>query len=135
MDTEIIKAYYTARGLQWADQKSALLFFLSEVGELAEAYAEVEGQGLSVEEAELLARFASLGMDADEIVSRKPGWIRNNDRLRKQNIAHEAADCNMMLSVFMESYANVSPDEALREKMALKLGCKPEELDSFLGIE
>ena len=135
MDTEIIKAYYTARGLQWADQKSALLFFLSEVGELAEAYAEVEGQGLSLEEAELLARFASLGMDADEIVSRKPGWIRNNDRLRKQNIAHEAADCNMMLSVFMESYANVSPDEALREKMALKLGCKPEELDSFLGIE
>ena len=135
MDTEIIKAYYTARGLQWADQKSALLFFLSEVGELAEAYAEVEGQGLSVEEAELLARFASLGMDADEIVSRKPGWIRNNDRLRKQNIAHEAADCNMMLSVFLESYANLSPDEALREKMALKLGCKPEELDSFLGIE
>lgn len=134
MDTEIIKAYYTARGLQWADQKSALLFFLSEVGELAEAYAEVEGQGLSVEEAELLARFASLGMDADEIVSRKPGWIRNNDRLRKQNIAHEAADCNMMLSVFMESYANVSPDEALREKMALKLGCDVQELDAFLGV-
>jgi len=82
----------------------------------------------------LLARFASLGLEADEIVSRKPGWIRNNDRLRKQNIAHEAADCNMMLSVFMESYARISPDDALREKMALKLGCKAEELDTFLGI-
>lgn len=134
MDTEIIKAYYSARGLQWADQKSALLFFLSEVGELAEAYAEVEGSGLSSEERELLARFATLGSEADAIVSRKPGWIRNNDRLRKQNIAHEAADCNMMLSVFMESYANLSPDDALREKMALKLGCKAEELDTFLGI-
>ena len=134
MDTEIIKAYYNARGLQWADQKSALLFFLSEVGELAEAYAEVEGSGLSSEERELLARFATLGSEADAIVSRKPGWIRNNDRLRKQNIAHEAADCNMMLSVFMESYANLSPDDALREKMALKLGCKAEELDTFLGI-
>ncbi|HOZ37138.1 MAG TPA: hypothetical protein PLH64_00125 [Anaerolineaceae bacterium] len=134
MDTEIIKAYYTARGLQWADQKSALLFFLSEVGELAEAYAEVEGAGLTNEEMELFSRFASLGLDADEIVSRKPGWIRNNDRLRKQNIAHEAADCNMMLSVFLESYANLSPDDALREKMALKLGCKPEELDAFLGV-
>ena len=134
MDTEIIKAYYNARGLQWADQKSALLFFLSEVGELAEAYAEVEGSGLSSEERELLARFATLGSEADEIVSRKPGWIRNNDRLRKQNIAHEAADCNMMLSVFMESYANISPDDVLREKMALKLGCKAEELDTFLGI-
>ena len=134
MDTEIIKAYYNARGLQWADQKSALLFFLSEVGELAEAYAEVEGSGLTSEERELLARFATLGSEADAIVSRKPGWIRNNDRLRKQNIAHEAADCNMMLSVFMESYANLSPDDALREKMALKLGCKAEELDTFLGI-
>jgi len=135
MDTEIIKAYYNARGLQWADQKSALLFFLSEVGELAEAYAEVEAAGLSAEEAELLARFAAVGMEADEIVSRKPGWIRNNDRLRKQNIAHEAADCNMMLSVFMESYASLSPDDALREKMALKLGCGVQDLDECLGIK
>jgi len=135
MDTEIIKAYYNARGLQWADQKSALLFFLSEVGELAEAYAEVERSGLNCEERELLARFASLGLEADAIVSRKPGWIRNNDRLHKQNIAHEVADCNMMLSVFMESYANLSPDDALREKMALKLGCKAEELDARLEIK
>ena len=135
MDTKWIKAYYDARGLQWADQKSALLFFLSEVGELAEAYAEVEGAGLSGEETDLLARFADLGLEADEVVSRKPGWIRNNDRLRKQNIAHEAADCNMMLSVFMESYAHLSPDDALREKMAIKLGCKVEDLDECLGIQ
>ena len=135
MDTEIIKAYYIARGLQWADQKSALLFFLSEVGELAEAYAEVEGASLTTEEKELFSRFASLGLEADEVVSRKPGWIRNNDRLRKQNVAHEAADCNMMLSVFMESYARISPDDALREKMALKLGCKTEDLDKVLGVQ
>ena len=135
MNTKWIKAYYDARGLQWADQKSALLFFLSEVGELAEAYAEVEGAGLTTEEKELFSRFASLGLEADEVVSRKPGWIRNNDRLRKQNIAHEAADCNMMLSVFMESYAHLSPDDALREKMAIKLGCKVEDLDECLGIQ
>ena len=135
MDTKWIKAYYDARGLQWADQKSALLFFLSEVGELAEAYAEMEEAGLTNEERELFSRFASLGLEADEVVSRKPGWIRNNDRLRKQNVAHEAADCNMMLSVFMESYANISPDDALREKMALKLGCKTEDLDKVLGVQ
>ena len=135
MNTKWIKAYYNARGLQWADQKSALLFFLSEVGELAEAYAEMEEAGLTNEERELFSRFASLGLEADEVVSRKPGWIRNNDRLRKQNIAHEAADCNMMLSVFMESYAHLSPDDALREKMAIKLGCKVEDLDECLGIQ
>ena len=94
----------------------------------------MEGASLSGEEKTLLERFASLGMEADGIVSRKPGWVRNNDRLRKQNIAHEAADCNMMLSVFMESYANLSPDEVLREKMALKLGCGVQDLDVFLGF-
>ena len=135
MDTKWIKAYYDARGLQWADQKSALLFFLSEVGELAEVYAEMEEAELTNEERELFSRFASLGLEADEVVSRKPGWIRNNDRLRKQNVAHEAADCNMMLSVFMESYAHLSPDDALREKMAIKLGCKVEDLDECLGIQ
>ena len=135
MDTKWIKAYYDARGLQWADQKSALLFFLSEVGELAEAYAEMEEAELTNEERELFSRFASLGLAADEVVSRKPGWIRNNDRLRKHNIAHEAADCNMMLSVFMESYAHLSPDDALREKMALKLGCGVEDLDKVLGVQ
>ena len=132
MDTKWIKAYYNARGLQWADQKSALLFFLSEVGELAEAYTEVEGASLTSEEKDLMERFAALGLGADEIVSRKPGWIRNNDRLRKQNIAHEVADCNMMLSVFMESCANLSPDDALREKMALKLGCSSSDLERLL---
>jgi len=39
-----------------------------------------------------------------------------------------------MLSVFMESYAHISPDDALREKMALKLGCKAQDLDAFLGV-
>lgn len=135
METKWIKSYYKARGLQWADQKNALLFFLSEVGELAEAYAEVEGAGLTSEENELFSRFASLGLEADEIVSRKPGWIRNNDRLRKQNITYEAADCHMMLSVFLESYAHITPDDALREKMALKLGCPAQDLEAYLAAK
>ena len=122
MKTEIIQDYYRQRGLQWADQKSALLFFLSEVGELAEAYLAILPVELTQEEQDLLSDFARLGLQADEIVSRKPGWVRNNDRMRKENIAHEAADCNMMLSVFLETYNGQSPDDALLEKMALKLG-------------
>lgn len=122
MKTEIIKDYYKQRGLGWPDQKSALLFFLSEVGELAEAYLTIQPVELTVEERELFEAFARLGLQADEIVSRKPGWIRNHDRLRKENIAHEAADCNMMLSVFLETYAGQTPDEALLEKMSQKLG-------------
>lgn len=122
MKTEIIREYYRQRGLGWPDHKSALLFFLSEVGELAEAYLTIQAESFSEEEKSLFQNFAELGLKADEIVSRKPGWIRNNDRLRKENIAHEAADCNMMLSVFLETYAGLSPDEALLQKMELKLG-------------
>ena len=122
METEIIREYYRQRGLQWADQKSAMLFYLSEVGELAEAYLAIQPEELTQEEQDLFSDFTKLGLQADEIVSRKPGWVRNNDRIRKENIAHEAADCNMMLTVFMESYCGQSPDDALLEKMALKLG-------------
>ena len=122
MKIEIIKDYYDQRGLGWPDQKSALLFYLSEVGELAEAWLAIQPVELSKEEQELFKSFADLGLKADEIVSRKPGWIRNNDRLRKENITHEAADCNMMLSVFMDTYNGQSPDAALLEKMELKLG-------------
>ena len=77
---------------------------------------------LSREEQDLLTTFAKSGLQADEIVSRTPGWVRNNDRVRKENISHEAADCNMMLSVFLETCCGQSPDDALLEKMELKLG-------------
>ncbi len=122
METNLIKKYYQTRGLAWPGQKDALLFYLSEVGELAEAYLAIAPVELSEEERQLLAEFASLGMKADEIVSRVDGWVRNFDRQRKENIAHEVADCNMMLSVFMEAFEKRSPDDALREKMSLKLG-------------
>lgn len=122
MKIEIIKDYYDQRGLGWPDQKSALLFYLSEVGELAEAWLAIQPVDLTEEEQELFQSYADLGLKADEIVSRKPGWIRNNDRLRKENITHEAADCNMMLSVFMDTYNGQSPDDALLQKMELKLG-------------
>jgi len=121
MKTEIIQEYYRQRGLSWPDQKSALLFYLSEVGELAEAYLAIQPVDLTAEEKALLNAFAKIGLQADEIVSRTPGWIRNFDRMRKENIAHEAADCNMMLSVFLETCCDQSPDAALLEKMSLKL--------------
>ncbi len=122
MDIEKIQAYYQARGLQWAEAKDALWFYLSEVGELAEAYLAHYAEELSAEEIEMLQGFSKLGFRADEIVSKVPGWIRNNDRVQKENIEKEVADCNMMLSVFMYSLSGKTPDDALAAKMAEKLG-------------
>ena len=121
MDTETIKAYYLARKLSWPAAEHAFLFFLSEVGELSEAYLAVGSPAFDAEGAALLEAFASLGAQADALVSRVPGWVRNNDRQRKANIEHEVADCNMMLSVFSECFAGISADQALQNKMAEKL--------------
>jgi len=124
MDIHIIQKYYEARGLQWPSAKDALWFFLSEVGELAEAYLVQHETELSDEEIEMLNLFAREGLHADEIVSRVEGWIRNNDRVKKEDISKEVADCEMMLGVFMYSLTGSTPEAALREKMKEKLGKK-----------
>jgi NTP pyrophosphatase (non-canonical NTP hydrolase) len=124
MNIETIQSYYNARNLRWPDAKDALLFYLSEVGELAEAYLAHHAGDLTEEETQLFENFTRDGLTADEIVSRVPGWIRNNDRVRKENISKEVADCEMMLAVFMYSLTQSSPDEALLAKMKEKLGDK-----------
>jgi hypothetical protein len=129
MNIDTIQTYYKARGLQWPDAKDALWFYLSEVGELAEAYLVHHQNELTPEEAGMLARFTEEGLHADEIVSRVDGWVRNNDRVRKENISKEVADCEMMLAVFMYSLTGGTPDEALLAKMKEKLGEKANLLD------
>ena len=122
MDIHTIQKYYQARGLQWPSAKNALWFFLSEVGELAEAYLTINQDKLTDEETQVLRTFAEEGFSADEIVSRVEGWVRNNDRIRKEDIRNEVADCEMMLGVFMYSLTGQTPDDALLEKMKEKLG-------------
>jgi NTP pyrophosphatase (non-canonical NTP hydrolase) len=128
MDIQVIQSYYQARGLQWPEAKDALWFFLSEVGELAEAYLVHHEHELTDEEVQMLETFSKEGFHADEIVSRVEGWVRNNDRVRKENIAKEVADCEMMLAVFMYSLTGSTPDNALLEKMKEKLGGKADLL-------
>ena len=128
MDIQTIQNYYQARGLQWPDAKDALWFFLSEVGELAEAYLVHHESDLTDEEVDMLQTFSDEGFHADEIVSRVEGWVRNNDRVKKEDIRKEVADCEMMLAVFMYSLTHTSPDEALLQKMKEKLGDKSDAL-------
>ena len=129
MDIQTIQKYYHARGLQWPSAKHGLWFFLSEVGELAEAYLAQYQNDLTEEECRMLQNFADEGCKADEIVSRVEGWMRNNDRARKTDVNKEVADCEMMLGVFMYSLTGSTPDEALIKKMKEKLGDKAHFLD------
>ncbi len=116
MNIQTIQSYYQARGLQWPSAKDALWFYLSEVGELAEAFLVHHENELSHEEIEMLKMFTQEGLHADEIVSHVDGWVRNNDRVRKEDIGKEVADCEMMLAVFMYSLTGTSPDDALLKR-------------------
>ena len=129
MNIETIQSYYEARGLQWPSAKDAFWFFLSEVGELAEAYLVHHQNELTDEEVEMLKQFTQEGLHADEIVSRVDGWVRNNDRVRKENIGKEIADCEMMLTVFTYSLMASTPDTALLAKMKEKLGDRADLLE------
>jgi NTP pyrophosphatase (non-canonical NTP hydrolase) len=130
MEIKTIQNYYAARGLQWPSAKDALWFFLSEVGELAEAYLAHHKEELTTEEIDMLKAFSDEGYHADEIVSRVKGWIRNNDRVKKEDVGKEVADCEMMLSVFMYSLTQRTPDDALLEKMKEKLGGRADLLSA-----
>jgi len=68
--TQAVRTYYEKRGLKFPDANSALLFLVSEVGELADA-----------------------------VVSHEPGWIRNNPE-KEINLEDEIGDVLMMLTAF-----------------------------------
>ena len=66
--TQAVKAYYEKRGLKFPDANSALLFLVSEVGELADA-----------------------------LVNQQPGWIRNHPD-KERDLKEEIGDVLMMLT-------------------------------------
>jgi NTP pyrophosphatase (non-canonical NTP hydrolase) len=67
---ELINSYYAFKKMRMPDATDAHLFFVSEVGELADA-----------------------------IVSQKPGWTRNNPD-KHRDIPDEIGDCLQMLTVY-----------------------------------
>ncbi len=67
---ETVNRYYEFRGLTQPDANQAFLFLVSEMGELADAFVEEQGQ-----------------------------WVRNNPN-RERDIQAEIGDVLMMLTVF-----------------------------------
>jgi NTP pyrophosphatase (non-canonical NTP hydrolase) len=72
--TRAVKAYYEKRGMKFPDADSAMLFLVSEVGELADA-----------------------------IVDQRPGWTRNHPD-KERNLADEIGDVLMMLTATAIAY-------------------------------
>jgi NTP pyrophosphatase (non-canonical NTP hydrolase) len=68
--TDIVRAYYDFRGLTVPDDSQALLFLVSEVGELADAHVEQMAE-----------------------------WIRNNAN-KERSVEDEVGDILMMLTAY-----------------------------------
>jgi len=97
----------------------ALLFLLSEVGEIVEAFLDTKPE-LKIPERRYLSNMVKLLSQADIMVSDQDAWVRNNDRQKKErDVADEIGDANMMLRVFAMSLG-INADNAMITKMEKK---------------
>ncbi len=118
---KVIDAYFEQRELKHPEALEALLFLLSEVGELTEAYLRsvydpdlVKGSAIL----ELLEEVIRNGNEADALVSGRKDWVRNNGRAAsKADLDGEIADVFMMLDRLACSLNKRSPAYLLTEKM------------------
>lgn len=120
-----IDDYYSYRELKDPNAEEALLFFLSEVGELCENYLHMTYPDKKTRRT--IHSMVTLGKKADTVVSEKGGWKRNNERAEGYRpINGEIGDCLMMLDRFSQALIQQSPEQCLRDKMKAK-GHNPEE--------
>jgi NTP pyrophosphatase (non-canonical NTP hydrolase) len=95
----------------------ALMFLISEIGELTEAYLTRERGKLPAGMVTILVDMQYIGQRADKWVSaQEEQWVRNHDRKKEPNVESEVADCLMMLERFA-SQLGIDPLEALVCKM------------------
>jgi len=90
---EIVNSYYRFRGYVEPDASQALLFLVSEVGELA-----------------------------DYLLHNQANWVRNNPENKngdRQALASEVADCLLML-VKLSDKLGIDPQQALIQKLESK---------------
>jgi hypothetical protein len=121
-----VNSYYKFRYADADDPTDlqALLFLLSEVGELVEAWGLDKVEYKSTEHV-ILQHFIEWGKHADEAASRSGKWVRNNDRTKVPNLADEVADCEQMLDKFAEKCGLPSVEECMLAKW-MKKGYLPE---------
>ncbi len=83
----MIKAYFGFRGLKHANALQARGWIMSELGECHEA----------------------------EVVQNTPGWVRNNPKEEKANLAHECGDLLMMLAIYFYEIGAVGDTRQIKE--------------------
>lgn len=112
--------------LLWPGTEAAALFYLSEVGELAEAMLALDDQKprskrMGKKTRSILRSFAKMGYQADDTVRDMRGWVRNNNRVHSPDISGEIADNNMMLQILSDNLIGRSPEDCMIRKMRAQI--------------
>ena len=113
-----VDEYFKYRAYKEPSAEDALLFLISEIGEMIDAYMEKPDVPLSMR-ALVFNNVIGAGKAADDLLSEKQGWVRNNDRIKISDLSDEVGDVQMMLVKFA-SKLNIDPIEAMFEKMEKK---------------
>ena len=92
---DYIDGYFSFRGYKTPNAIDALLFLISEVGELAEAHLAEFGASGSTRL--MLLVMVQVGQWADRLVSGRSAWVRNLDRKKAPSVKFEIGDVQSML--------------------------------------
>jgi NTP pyrophosphatase (non-canonical NTP hydrolase) len=124
MIRQLINEYFEFRGYDDPNRLQALLFLISEVGELVEAYRELfpaDIEEATPQDKTALQATIEAGRLADRTVSGQSAWVRSNGRLEKSaDLAGEVADVLMMLDRFSLEADLETPAACLMKKMERK---------------
>jgi NTP pyrophosphatase (non-canonical NTP hydrolase) len=116
---QVIEQYARFRKYETPDGNEALIFLVSEIGELARAHLARDPQ-IDQEARSLLMTVGDLGERADALVSGRKAWVRNGDRNKPHDARAEVGDVLMMLGRYCAAEGLGEPGSLMLEKMRAK---------------
>lgn len=119
---EVINQYYALRGLVPPNDSESLLWLISEIGELVDAWLYTKKRHLSPDARYVFNEAITLGKRAELAVAKNgKEWVRNQHPKHEIELGGEIGDVLMMLDRFSNAIGYHEPEVHLRLKMRYKL--------------
>lgn len=119
---EIIDQYYSLRGLVTPNDTESLLWLISEVSELVEAWRISGKRKLTPDASYVFDEVITLGKEAELAVAKNgKEWIRNRQFKGTVDLGGEIGDVLMMLDRFAAAVSHQEPKHELMTKLRRKI--------------
>lgn len=118
---ETIDQYYALRGLTPPNDSESLLWLISELGELVDAWMKTKHPDLPSDARYVFDEMITLGSEAEAAVTNGKHWIRNNQPKGSIELGGEIGDVLMMLDRFAAATSHQEPKHELMTKLRRKI--------------